>query len=241
MLKKFLVGGAIASALLLAGCSSTTSSSSSSKESAASTSTSMSSSMSTSESKMATSNMMTAGEIIGNFNSDDMKTVGATKPGDSVMFKIPMPTGSEEYLHFAFMHAASGAKGWYFAPKDEKGIMISKDMLSKGEMDITDQIGLFSAPNATTAAEVTKDDGDLKYGMSSDFLKATIKASGDMYEVTIMNNSTGDHETPFSSGVWQVASMGEKSFDHMASEALSTLATSGHRDELYKMVMAENK
>ncbi|MGM0241048.1 hypothetical protein ID741_003668 [Enterococcus sp. AZ103] len=57
-----------------------------------------------------------------------------------------------------------------------------------------------------------------------------------MYEITIENTSSGDFETLFSSGVWAVTDMEEKSFDHTASEALSTLATSGKRADLYHIV-----
>lgn len=175
----------------------------------------------------------TAGEIIGSFNSDDGKVVGATKPGESVTFKIPK---SKEalYLHFAFMHAASGDKGWYFAPKSEDGIKVSEnDLKDNKELDITDEISLFAAPDAKNVSSVTKDDGNLKYAQTSKFMKATIKSSNGKYIVTINNISKGDYETPFSSGVFSTIPSKEKSFDHQPSEALSILATSGHRDELY--------
>lgn len=181
------------------------------------------------------------GEIIGKDESEDMSAKDITKPGDTVMFEVPA-SDNEEYLHFAFMHAKSGDKGWYFAPESENGIKMEKSMFdNEDSVDITDKIALFEAPDADTAMKVSEDDGDLKYGPADDFMKATVKMKGAMYEVTIENTSSGDFETPFSSGVWAITDMEEKGFDHEASAALSTLATSGKRADLYDMVEKEMK
>ncbi|OJG39550.1 hypothetical protein RV01_GL001497 [Enterococcus dispar] len=232
MIKKVIIGGfaAVSLSLLLAGCGTTKTDSSQQK---ADESTAMSSSTSMSS---AAKMQYQAGEIIGNYNSDDKKVLGATRPGETVEFKVPV-SDKEEYLHFAFMHAASGEKGWYFAPKSEDGISLNKDTFKDNmTMDITKDVALFAAPNETTAMMVSKDDGSLKYGDSDKFMQATVALKDDMYVVTIKNISAGDMETPFSSGVWGVTDTKEKGFDHMASKELSTLATSGHRDDLYKKV-----
>ncbi len=56
-----------------------------------------------------------------------------------------------------------------------------------------------------------------------------------MFVISIKNISEGDYETPFSSGVWGVTGTAVRSFDHEPSSALSKLATTGHRGELYKL------
>ncbi|MHC5247110.1 hypothetical protein [Enterococcus sp. LJL120] len=240
MFKKAIISGVSLAALtvLLAACGSSTTSSSSSSTSE---STSMSSSMSTSSSSEATATSATAGEIIGSDTSSDGSAKEITLPGDTVTFEVPV-SSSEEYLHFAFMHAASGEKGWYFAPESEDGIALSSSMFDDTDtVDITDQIALFAAPDATTSTAVTANDGDLVYGTSDNYLKATVTMENDMYVITIENTSTGDYETPFSSGVWEVTDMKETSFDHTASAALSTLATSGKRADLYTEVSEASK
>nr|WP_228720599.1 hypothetical protein [Klebsiella pneumoniae]QIQ15421.1 hypothetical protein [Klebsiella pneumoniae] len=65
------------------------------------------------------------GEIIGQFNSPDGAVVGATLPGKSVSFSIPVKKHHGQYLHFAFMHAASASEGWFFAPASEQGINLT--------------------------------------------------------------------------------------------------------------------
>ena len=104
-------------------------------------------------------------------------------------------------------------------------------------MDITNDIGLFAAPDATTSDAVTADDGELKYGAASEYMNATVELNNDMYTVTIENVSSGDYETPFSSGVWELKDTQMKGFDHTPSQALSTLATTGMRADLYNDVM----
>ncbi|GKT03022.1 hypothetical protein ACRYI5_06000 [Furfurilactobacillus sp. WILCCON 0119] len=181
-----------------------------------------------------TSTKMT-GAIVGSYNSKDKKVVGATQPGKKVTFKATMAKGDSTYLHFAFMHAASAAKGWYFAPTSEDGIKLTKaDFKNGATKDITNEIGLFAAPDASTVKSVTADDGTLKYEKTSMFLKATVKESNGKYVVTIQNKSKDDYKTPFSSGVWGTQAKGEKAFDHTPSNALSELATMGHRDDLLK-------
>ena len=238
MFKKIIAGGIGLAALVLVitGCGSNNTGSSESDSSTKSESTSQTMSE---DSKV----MNSVGEIIGSYNSEDKTVVGATKPGEEVEFKIPAKDSSnEEYLHFAFMHAASGEKGWYFAPKSDEGIALSKTMLENDKtVDITDEIGLFAAPNETTSTAVTADDGMLKFGETNKFMTATVALKDDMYVVTIKNISEGDMETPFSSGVWELTNKMDKGFDHTASKELSTLATSGHRDDLYKKVQDDAK
>lgn len=183
------------------------------------------------------SHMTTAGEIIGDFNSPDGAVVGATLPGKNVTFKIPVENNTQ-YLHFAFMHAASAKNGWYFAPKSEYGIhlMTMKDGQSK---DITHEIGLFQAPNAKTASPVKTSMNKLKAGKADNFMMATVTEKNGYYIVNIKNISSRDYETPFSSGVWSTTNHKMKDFDHKASSALSTLATSGHRGPLYQTIKAK--
>lgn len=236
MIKKILIGGftAVSMSLLLAGCGTNSTSSSQSKSDESTAMTSQSSSSTSMSSDKTMQNQ--AGEIIGNYNSDDKKVLGATRPGETVEFKVPV-SNQEEYLHFAFMHAASGDKGWYFAPKSEDGVALNKDAFKDNmTMDITNDIALYAAPNETTATMVTKDDGTLKYGDTDKFMTASVALKDDMYVVTIKNISDGDMKTPFSSGVWEVTTDKEKGFDHTASKELSTLATSGNRTDLYKKV-----
>lgn len=184
------------------------------------------------------SQAVNSGEIIGDFNSPDGMVVGATLPGKDVTFKIPVVNNKPQYLHFAFMHAASAQNGWYFAPKSEYGIhlMSMKDGQSK---DITREIGLFQAPNAQTSSPVKKSIDKLKVGKADEFMKATVTQKNGYYVVNIKNISSGDYETPFSSGVWSVTETKMKTFDHKASAALSTLATSGHRAPLYQVVQGK--
>lgn len=230
---KIIVGLTLISVpLLLAACGN---SSSSSKSSSATTSMSA---KSTSSKKTA---MTQIGAIVGSYNSPDKKVVGATLPGKSVNIEIPV-AGNDTYVHFAFMHAKSANNGWYFAPKSENGLLLKKSMFKNGtSVDVTNDIALFAAPNATTVTQVMKDAGSLKFGATTDFMKATIKMNGDMYELTIKNMSKGDMETPFSSGVWSSSDKGMKSFDQNPSKALSELATMGHRDALLTQVKMENK
>lgn len=174
-----------------------------------------------------------AGEIVGSYNSKDKKVLGATLPGKKVTFTVPMTKGNNTHLHFAFMHAASGAKGWYFAPKSENGVTLSnKNMKSDSTKNITNQIGVFAAPDKNTVKMVTMDSGKLKYENIDKYLSASVKEKNGKYVVTIENVSKDDYKTPFSSGVWKVTSESKKSIDHTPSEAISTLATSGHRDDL---------
>ncbi len=63
------------------------------------------------------------GEIIGQFNSPDGAVVGATLPGKSVSFSIPVKKHHGQYLHFAFMHAASASEGWFFARRQNRGLI----------------------------------------------------------------------------------------------------------------------
>lgn len=249
MLKKALIGGfTVATLTLILGACGSGNTNNSQNSSSMSSSSMSSSSMSSSESTSGSMNsgsesmgMSSVGQIVGSYDSSDGKVMGATKPGEQVKFEVPARDG-EEYLHLAFMHAASGDKGWYFAPESEDGIALSKSMFDgNSSVDITDKMGLFAAPNATTSEAVTADDGDLKYVDISEFMKATVMMENDMYVVTIENMSSGDHETPFSSGVWEVTDTKGKSFDHTASKELSALATMGHREDLYKMVEKEAK
>ncbi|WP_228386068.1 MULTISPECIES: hypothetical protein [unclassified Lactococcus] len=184
--------------------------------------------------------LISSGEVIGNFNSEADEVVGATKPGDYVEFYVPVHNDSE-YLHFAFMHAGSGDKGWYFAPVSDDGIKLTKSDIEKGDINITDQIGLFMAPNASTSEQVTKDDGKLKNGAADKFLDATVTLTDDVYKVKIKNISSGDYETAFSSGVWGIADVKTVTFDHQASSGLTKLATMGHRDELYKSAVSQEE
>lgn len=115
------------------------------------------------------------GEIIGQFSSPDGTVVGATLPGKNVSFSIPMNPHNGQYLHFAFMHAASASEGWFFAPKSEQGIELSSMMLEDGQrVDITKQIALFQASNAGQFEKVTTDKGKLKSGAASKFMKAEL-------------------------------------------------------------------
>lgn len=57
----------------------------------------------------------------------------------------------------------------------------------------------------------------------------------------IKNISSGDYETAFSSGVWGIADVKTVAFDHQASSGLAKLATMGHRDELYKSAVSQEK
>lgn len=180
------------------------------------------------------------GEIIGDFNSPDGKVVGATLPGKLVSFSVPQREGKTQYLHFAMMHAASAARGWYFAPKSADGIPLTGPEATKQTTtDITDQIALFRAPDAQTSAPVGGDDDKLKYGDARKFMSASLTHDHGMFVVSIRNISAGEYQTPFSSGVWAVTDKPEKSFDHQPSAALSTLATRGHRGPLYQSVKAQ--
>lgn len=181
------------------------------------------------------SKMATTGEIIGDFNSPDGAVVGATLPGKEVTFKIPVPNNKPQYLHFAFMHAASAQNGWYFAPKSEYGIHLI-NMKNGQSKDITREIGLFQAPNAQTSSPVKMSMSKLKAGKTTEFMKVIVMQKNGYYVVKIKNISSGDYETPFSSGVWSVTDKKMKTFDHKASSALATLATSGHRGPLYQAV-----
>lgn len=60
-----------------------------------------------------------------------------------------------------------------------------------------------------------------------------------MFIISIKNISEGDYEIPFSSGVWGVTVTAVRSFDHEPSSALSKLATTGHRGELYKLAQKQ--
>lgn len=180
------------------------------------------------------------GEIIGQFNSPDGSVVGATLPGQNVSFSIPMNPHNEQYLHFAFMHAASASEGWFFAPKSEQGIELSSLMLEDGKrVDITKQIALFQASNAGQFKKVTADKGKLKSGTTSKFMKAELMTHNGMYIISIKNISEDNYKTPFSSGVWSVTETAVRSFDHEPSSALSKLATTGDRSELYKLVQKQ--
>lgn len=177
------------------------------------------------------------GEIVGQFNSPDGTVVGATLPGKSVSFTIPVKKGAGQYLHFAFMHAGSAEDGWFFAPESDHGINLSGLIAQDDKtVNITDQIALFSAPAADQLARVTTDKGKLKAGTASQFMTAELTRHKGMYVVTIKNVSKGNYETPFSSGVWGVTKTAVQSFDHTPSAALSKLATSGHRGDLYAVV-----
>lgn len=236
MFKKVLIGGITFAGMtvLLAACGTNDSNSGSSASSSDKTSQSAKSSSEKSHKEK-------YGQIIGKDTSEDKSAKEITKPGDSVSFEVPA-SSNEEYLHFAFMHAASGAMGWYFAPAAESGVALSKSMFEDDKtVDITDQIALFEAPNQTTSMAVTEDNGSLKYGEASDFMKATVTKEDNMYKITIENTSSGDFETPFSSGVWSVSDSKDKAFDHTASQELSTLATSGKRADLYNEVKDEMK
>jgi hypothetical protein len=178
------------------------------------------------------------GEIVGDFNSPDGMVVGATLPGKNVIFKIPVQKNSPQYLHFAFMHAASGQKGWYFAPKSEYGIYLMPMKIGQTK-DISQEIAIFEAPNASTAKKVTQSTNNLEFAQANKFMQATVMQKNGYYIVNIKNTSSGKYETPFSSGVWATSHMKMKGFDHMPSAALSTLATSGHRDPLVKAVQSK--
>jgi len=180
------------------------------------------------------------GEIIGQFNSPDGEVVGATLPGNSVSFSIPVKKHNGQYLHFAFMHAASGSKGWFFAPVSERGINLSGLMAENDKpINITEQIALFRAPAADVVGKVAEDNGKLKYGAAPKFMTAELTRHNDRYVINIKNISEGDYSTPFSSGVWSVTKTAVRSFDHQPSSALSTLATKGHRDGLYDLVQKQ--
>lgn len=180
------------------------------------------------------------GEIIGQFSSPDGTVVGATLPGKNVSFSIPMNPHNGQYLHFAFMHAASASEGWFFAPKSEQGIELSSMMLEDGQrVDITKQIALFQASNAGQFEKVTTDKGKLKSGAASKFMKAELMTHNGMYIISIKNISEDNYKTPFSSGVWSVTETAVRSFDHEPSSALSKLATTGDRSELYKLVQKQ--
>ncbi len=62
------------------------------------------------------------GEIIGHSTALTGGR-GATLPGKSVSFSIPVKKHHGQYLHFAFMHAASASEGWFFAPASEQGLI----------------------------------------------------------------------------------------------------------------------
>ncbi|MCY0633556.1 DUF1471 domain-containing protein [Klebsiella pneumoniae] len=176
------------------------------------------------------------GEIIGQFNSPDGAVVGATLPGKSVSFSIPVKKHHGQYLHFAFMHAASASEGWFFAPASEQGINLTGLMTEDGKpVDITEQIALFRAPAADQLVKVTADSGKLRLGAAAKFMTAKLTRHNGMFVISIKNISEGDYETPFSSGVWGVTGTAVRSFDHEPSSALSKLATTGHRGELYKL------
>lgn len=180
------------------------------------------------------------GEIVGKFNSPDGEVVGATLPGESVSFIIPVKKDNGQYLHFAFMHADSASEGWYFAPASELGINLSDLMTESGKpVNITEQIALFRAPAADVAGKVMKDNGKLKYGAASKFMTAELTRDKDMFVINIKNISEGDYTTPFSSGVWGVTKTAARSFDHEPSSALSRLAVEGHRDQLYSLVQKQ--
>lgn len=177
--------------------------------------------------------MSKTGEIVGSYNSKDKKVLGATLPGKKVIFTVPKTKGDTTHLHFAFMHAASGSKGWYFAPNSETGIDLNNNSMKSGSTkDITNEIGLFEAPDKNTVKKVTKDSGKLKYENIDKYMSASVKEKNGKYIITIENNSKDDYKTPFSSGVWKVTSESKKSFDQKPSAALSTLATMGHREDL---------
>lgn len=175
------------------------------------------------------------GEIIGQFNSPDGEVVGATLPGKSVSFNIPVKKHHGQYLHFAFMHAASASKGWLFVPESEKGINLTSLAEDGKPVDITEQIALFRAPAADQLEKVTADSGKLRSGVASKFMTAELSRHDGMFVIIIKNISEGNYETPFSSGVWGVTGTAAPSFDHEPSSALSKLATTGHRGELYKL------
>lgn len=177
------------------------------------------------------------GEIVGQFNSPDGTVVGATLPGKTLSFTVPVNRGTSQYLHFAFMHAGSAENGWFFAPASDRGINLSA-LISQDDkpVNITDRIALFSAPAADRLASVTADKGKLKAGTAAHFMTAELTRHKGEYVVTIKNISKGDYETPFSSGVWGVTKAAVKSFDHTPSAALSKLATTGHRGDLYTVV-----
>ncbi|WP_164906308.1 hypothetical protein [Lactiplantibacillus plantarum] len=66
-------------------------------------------------------------------------------------------------------------------------------------------------------------------------MSASVKEKNGKYIITIENNSKNNYKTPFSSGVWKVTSESKKSFDQKPSAALSTLATMGHREDLFSV------
>lgn len=180
------------------------------------------------------------GEIIGQFNSPDGTVVGATLPGQSVSFSIPEKKHHGQYLHFAFMHAASGSEGWFFAPVSEQGINLNALITEDGNpVNITEQIALFRAPVADRIEKVTADSGKLRFAVAPKFMTAELTRHNGMFIITIKNISEKEYETPFSSGVWGVTGTATRSFDHEPSSALSKLATTGHRSELYKLVQKQ--
>ncbi|WP_134644261.1 hypothetical protein [Weissella cibaria] len=183
------------------------------------------------------SEMKMSGSIVGDYNSKDKTVVGATLPGKDVTFTVPMTKTNKTYLHFAFMHAASGDKGWYFAPKSSDGVELNnKSMKSDSTKDITNKISLYAAPDKDTVNKVKENDGKLKFEPTDKYLSAKVKVKDDQYVVKIKNMSKKDYKTPFSSGVWQVSSTKNEGFDHKPSKQLSELATSGHRDDLLQLV-----
>lgn len=180
------------------------------------------------------------GEIIGQFNSPDGTVMGATLPGKSVSFSIPVKQHHGQYLHFAFMHASSASEGWFFAPASEQGINLTGLMTEDGKpVNITEQIALFRAPAADQLENVTADNGKLRYGVASKFMTAQLTRHNGMFIISIKNTAEGDYATPFSSGVWGVTGTTARNFDHIPSSALSILATTGHRGELYKLVQKQ--
>ncbi|WP_273818506.1 DUF1471 domain-containing protein [Providencia rettgeri] len=180
------------------------------------------------------------GEIIGQYNSPDRTVVGATLPGKSVSFSIPVRVHHGQYLHFALMHAASASEGWFFAPVLEQGINLTNLISEDGKpVNITEQIALFRAPTAEQIEKVTMDNGNLRSGVASKFMMAELTRHNGIFVINIKNISEGDYATPFSSGVWGVTQIATRSFDHEPSSALSNLATTGHRDELYKLVQKQ--
>ena len=141
------------------------------------------------------------GEIIGQFNSPDGAVVGATLPGKSVSFSIPVKKHHGQYLHFAFMHAASASEGWFFAPASEQGINLTGLITQDGKpVDITEQIALFLAPAADQLEKVTADSEKLRSGVAAKFMTAEQTHHNDMFVVSIKNISEGVNRTCFVGG-----------------------------------------
>ena len=139
--------------------------------------------------------MSKTGEIVGSYNSKDKKVLGATLPGKKVIFTVPKTKGDTTHLHFAFMHAASGSKGWYFAPNSETGIDLNNNSMKSGSTkDITNEIGLFEAPDKNTVKKVTKDSGKLKYENIDKYMSASVKEKNGKYvqQATAAKQARGD-------------------------------------------------